>query len=139
MHTKIPDANCKRCLLVAFHYPPISGSSGVHRTLAFSKYLSSNGWSPIVLTVNHGAFAHIDFNTLGSIPDNVPVYRAWTIDRDRHLPGAGQLVRAFTNTDRWSSWYPSGLLLGARLIRKYRGSITRGCRIIRITALQKNI
>ena len=36
--------------MVAFHYPPFVGSSGVHRTLKFSRYLLDQGWAPVVLT-----------------------------------------------------------------------------------------
>ena len=39
----------RKLLMVAFHYPPIRGSSGVQRTLKFSRYLPSLGWQPIVL------------------------------------------------------------------------------------------
>jgi len=29
----------KRILMIAFHYPPLRGSSGIQRTLKFSRYL----------------------------------------------------------------------------------------------------
>ncbi len=41
-----------RVLMIAFHFPPCAESSGVHRTLKFTRYLPDNGWQPIVLTVH---------------------------------------------------------------------------------------
>jgi len=41
----------KRLLLIAFHFPPLQGSTGVHRSLAFARYLGQHGWEVTVLTV----------------------------------------------------------------------------------------
>ena len=38
-------------LLIAFHFPPIQGSSGVQRTLRFAQHLPTFGWRPVVLTI----------------------------------------------------------------------------------------
>ena len=38
----------KRVLMIAFHYPPASVSSGIQRTLKFSAYLPELGWEPSV-------------------------------------------------------------------------------------------
>ena len=40
----------KRALLIAFHFPPQAGSSGIQRSLSFSRHLPANGWEPMVLT-----------------------------------------------------------------------------------------
>ena len=45
-----------KILIVAYHYPPIQGSSGVHRTLSYSRYLPALGWQPTILTVTRNAF-----------------------------------------------------------------------------------
>ena len=34
--------------MVAYHYPPVQGSSGIQRTLKFAGYLPEFGWQPIV-------------------------------------------------------------------------------------------
>ena len=47
----------RRLLAIAYHFPPIQGSSGVHRTLAFARYLRDSGWSTTVLTVAPTAYA----------------------------------------------------------------------------------
>ena len=41
----------RTALLIAFHYPPCSVSSGLQRSLAFSRHLSEYGWNAVVLTV----------------------------------------------------------------------------------------
>jgi hypothetical protein len=41
----------KRALLIAYHYPPARGSSGLQRTLKYSRYLRDSGWYCDVLTV----------------------------------------------------------------------------------------
>ena len=46
----------KRVLLIAFHFPPVRGSSGLQRTLAFSRYLPEFGWQPSVLTADPRAY-----------------------------------------------------------------------------------
>ena len=38
----------KRVLMIAYHYPPASISSGIQRTLKFSTYLPELGWQPSV-------------------------------------------------------------------------------------------
>jgi hypothetical protein len=42
----------KRVLMIAFHYPPMHGSSGIQRTLKFSQYLPRSGWEPIILSAH---------------------------------------------------------------------------------------
>jgi len=36
---------------IAYHFPPVKGSSGVQRTLRFAQHLPRFGWRPIVLTI----------------------------------------------------------------------------------------
>ena len=37
--------------MIAFHYPPMRGSSGIQRTLTFSQHLPRHGWQPLLLSV----------------------------------------------------------------------------------------
>ncbi|MFU8858771.1 MAG: hypothetical protein ACNA8S_17435, partial [Deferrisomatales bacterium] len=62
--------------MVAFHFPPIQGSSGVHRTLAFAKYLKEFGWGATVLTAHPRAYLSVREENLRMIPDHVRVVRA---------------------------------------------------------------
>ena len=42
----------KRVLMIAYHFPPMRGSSGIQRTLKFAQYLPQEGWQPVVLSAN---------------------------------------------------------------------------------------
>lgn len=96
----------KRLLLVAFHYPPVQGSSGVHRSLAFSKFLADYGWDVSVLTVVPRAYESILIQNLELVPEHVQVLRAQAWDAARHLGILGRYPSALARPDRWSSWIP---------------------------------
>ena len=42
--------------MVAFHFPPLAGSSGIQRTLRFVQQLPESGWEPIVLSAEPRAY-----------------------------------------------------------------------------------
>lgn len=106
----------RRILMVAFHYPPIRGSSGVQRTLSFSRDLLSFGWRPSVLTVSRGAFELVSEDQLADIPEEVEVHRAATVDARRHLSLWGRTPGPLVLPDRWASWYWTGSWLGRRIL-----------------------
>ena len=80
-------------LMVAFHYPPSFGSSGVQRTLKFSRHLPALGWKPLVLTAH--ARAHPEGSPVGmaDIPADAVVARAFALDSRRHLAIRGSSLR----------------------------------------------
>jgi len=110
----------RKLLMVAFHYPPIRGSSGVQRTLKFSRYLPSLGWQPIVLTAHPRAYASVGDEQLSEIPAEVPVERAFALDTARHLSIRGAYVRWMAWPDRWATWWLGAIPAGLRLIRRHR-------------------
>lgn len=107
-------------LMVAFHYPPCLGSSGLLRTLKFSRYLPDFGWKPIVLTAHPRAYEHTHPGQLAEIPTAVTVHRSFAIDSRRHLGLAGHSLRITALPDRWVSWLLGAVPAGLRLIRRYR-------------------
>ena len=113
----------KTILMVVFHYPPLQGSSGIHRTLSFSRYLPEYGWQPVVLTTTPGAYPSVSSEGDARIPRGVPVARARAIDSARHLSFRGSHSELLALPDRWVSWWPSGVVKGLGLIRKYRPSL----------------
>lgn len=113
----------KKILMIAYHYPPVQGSSGVHRTLSFSRYLPEYGWSPIVLTVTPGAYPKVEPLRSTLVPETVIVERAFAIDTARHLAIAGRHLRLLALPDRWITWWLSGVLKGLRLIRRHRPEV----------------
>ena len=110
----------RRVLMIAYHFPPVQGSSGVQRTLKFVQYLPRFGWQPLVLTVNPRAYMETTTGQLGDIPQDVVVKRAFALDAARHLALAGRYPRWCAVPDRWASWWLSGVPVALQLIRKYR-------------------
>ena len=113
----------KRVLMIAYHYPPVRGSSGLQRTLQFSRYLPEHGWQPIVLTVTPGAYAQTGDDLLGEIPEQAIVERAFAMDAGRQLAIRGRFPGVLAWPDRWSNWWLSAVPKGLRLIRRYRPQV----------------
>lgn len=117
------DADARRLLLIAFHFPPIQGSTGVTRTLSFAKYLRDSGWEVTVLTAHPRAYPESRAENLASIPPHVRVERAPAFDTRRHLSVAGRYPLALANPDRWQSWIAGGFLRAMRVVRSWRPSV----------------
>lgn len=113
----------KRALLIAFHFPPQAASSGIQRTLSFSKYLVRHGWEPMVLSAHPRAYLQQNPSQLGSIPANMVVRRAFALDTKRHLGWQGRYPEMMALPDRWISWWCDGVLSGLRLVRKHRPQV----------------
>ncbi|MBC7502274.1 MAG: glycosyltransferase [Herminiimonas sp.] len=102
--------------MVAFHYPPQTGSSGVQRSLKFAQYLPQFGWEPTVLTAHPRAYARIDDSSVAQ-QDGVKVHRAFALDASRHLAIKGRYLQMTALPDRWMSWWAGAVPLGLRLAR----------------------
>lgn len=110
----------KRLLMVAFHYPPASGTSGVQRALRFSSHLPEFGWEPIVLTANPRAYEHQSPDLVSEVPPEATVIRAQAWDTKRHLSVDGRYPTFMALPDRWCSWLIGGLPAGLSAIRRYK-------------------
>jgi glycosyltransferase involved in cell wall biosynthesis len=110
----------KPVLMVAFHYPPYFRSSGVHRTLKFSRYLPDHGWRPIVLSADPRAYGQTTTAQLGEIPGIVEVTRSFALDSHRHLAIGGKSLGLTAIPDQWSTWLLTAIPAGLRLIRRHR-------------------
>lgn len=106
--------------MVAFHYPPAVGSSGVQRTLKFSNYLVDHGWHPAVLTVRPFAYRKTRPDQIAEISDKVSVIRTLALDASRHLAINGSYPSFLGRPDPWINWVLSALPAGLRYIRKTR-------------------
>jgi glycosyltransferase involved in cell wall biosynthesis len=108
-------------LMVAFHFPPLVGSSGILRTLKFSQYLPEFGWQPIVLTAHPRAYPErANGHAVGG---GTIVHRAFALDTRRHLSMRGAYPQSLALPDRWASWWLGAVPAGLRLIRKYRPEV----------------
>jgi len=106
--------------MIAFHYPPYHGGSGIHRTLKFSRYLLDHQWQPIILSADPKAYPEIDTAQLLHIPASVRVKRAFALDAARHLSIRGSYSKWTALPDRWASWLLGAVPAGLRLVRQYR-------------------
>ena len=69
----------RRVLILSYYFPP-SGGPGVQRVLKFAKYLPSFEWTPIVLTVEEGAYPARDASLWQDVPASVEVHRTKSWD-----------------------------------------------------------
>jgi len=109
-----------RVLMVAYHFPPLRGSSGIQRTLRFCRYLPEFGWNPVVLTAHPRAYDDVDMASIREIPAGVSVHRAFALNTARHLSIRGRYPALLALPDRWSSWFAGAVATGLALIRRER-------------------
>ncbi len=110
----------RRVLMIAYHFPPMAGSSGIQRTLRFVQHLPSFGWEPLVLSVAPQAYERTSADLLGDVPAGVVVKRAFALDTARHLAIGGRYAGWMARPDRWRSWLFAGVWEGMRMIKEYR-------------------
>ena len=113
----------KRVLMVAFHFPPLAGSSGIQRTLRFVQQLPQHGWQPLVVTAHPRAYERTSTDMLGEIPDGCVVRRAQALDTARHLSLRGRYLAALARPDRWMTWKWDAIRQGLDLVRTYRPDV----------------
>src|SRR6266513_3158618 len=108
----------KRVLMIAFHFPPLAGSSGIQRTISFARQLPRFGWEPLVLTAHPRAYERVSDDQLMEVPSTVE--RAFALDSARHLALLGRYPAFAARPDRWVTWWLGSVPKGLKLIRKYR-------------------
>jgi len=113
----------KRILMVAYHFPPLRGSSGIQRTLKFVKYLPEFGWQPIVLTAHPRAYEQTSDDQLEDIPPGVHVCRSFALDTARHLSIANRYPGFLARPDRWKLWWLGAVPAGLRLVQEFKPHI----------------
>jgi glycosyltransferase involved in cell wall biosynthesis len=106
--------------MIAYHFPPLAGSSGIQRTLRFVQHLPALGWAPIVLTAHPRAYESTSDDLLDEVPHDVTVERAPAFDAARHFAVFGYYPGFIARPDRWLSWKWGGISAGLRLIRNFR-------------------
>jgi len=109
-----------RVLMVAFHYPPLRGSSGIQRTLSFSRQLPTYGWEPLVLSASRSAYPHTSSEQACG---TTIIHRSAALDAARHLSIRGRYPAWLARPDRWISWWLSAVPTGLWLIRRFRPAL----------------
>jgi glycosyltransferase involved in cell wall biosynthesis len=111
--------------MIAFHFPPFQGSSGVLRTWNFSRFLPEFGWQPLLLTASERAYGAVQNAAAGglTIPDGLPIWRAAALDAARHLAVRGRYPRILALPDRWASWFVPAVTRALLIIRRHRPAV----------------
>lgn len=110
----------KRVLMVAYHFPPLAGSSGIQRTLRFVQHLPRFGWQALVLTTKTLAYGRTAPDLDREVPAGTVVRRAMALDTSRHLSWRGRYLGALARPDRWMSWKYDALRQGLQMIEQHR-------------------
>ncbi|MEM7763807.1 MAG: glycosyltransferase [Pseudomonadota bacterium] len=105
-------------LIVAYHFPPILQSSGLHRTVAFAEQLAAAGSNVTVLTITQNALPAISDDGMDDVPSSVRVVRAWGLDTTRHLALAGKYPGWLAIPDRYQTWIRPAVFIGKRLLKR---------------------
>ncbi len=108
----------KHALFVAFHYPPEASSSGVLRTLKYTRYLAELGWRTTVIAPDVGAYSIVDPELERQIPSTTRVVRTRFLNTKRHLAINGVYPAILAVPDRWIGWLPWGVAAGRRVLRE---------------------
>jgi glycosyltransferase involved in cell wall biosynthesis len=113
----------QRVLMIAYHFPPLAGSSGIQRTLRFVQQLGDFGWRPLVLSADPRAYERTSDDLSGEIPEGTVVRRAFALDTGRHLSWRGRYVAAMARPDRWMSWRYDAVRQGMALVRQFKPTV----------------
>ena len=64
----------KRVLVITYYWPPVGGS-GVQRWVKFAKYLTSEGWQPVIYTPSNPDLGSVDESLLSDIPSEAEIIK----------------------------------------------------------------
>jgi glycosyltransferase involved in cell wall biosynthesis len=106
--------------MVAFHFPPQSGSSGVQRALRFAQELPLLGWDVVVLTASPRSYESCSPDLIADVPPSVRVIRAPAWDAARHFAVARRYPSFLARPDRWVTWWPGAVVAGLGAVRRHR-------------------
>lgn len=109
-----------RVLFIAYHFPPLRGSSGLLRSAKFCRYLPQSGWEPVVLTAHPRAYEEHNGWQMPPGFGGLRVIRAFALDARRHLSINGRYLQSTALPDRWVSWIIGGVPAGLWQIRQQK-------------------
>ncbi len=109
--------------MIAYHFPPLAGSSGIQRTLRFVQHLPVLGWQPLVLSAHPRDYESTSDDLLADVPAATVVRRAFALDTARHLQFKGRYLGWMARPDRWISWKFDAIRQGRQLIENYKPDV----------------
>jgi glycosyltransferase involved in cell wall biosynthesis len=102
----------RKVLFIAFHFPPLHGSSGLLRTLKFVRYIGGHGYRPYVLTAHPRVYEAVSESMLKQIPAEAEVFRAFALNVKKDLSFRGRYLSLLAVPDRFAGWIPFAVLKG---------------------------
>jgi glycosyltransferase involved in cell wall biosynthesis len=96
----------RHALFIAFHFPPEASSSGVLRTLKYTRFLPEFGWRVSVVAPDTAAYEVCDDGLLSQIPAGAKVVRTRYVNTKRHLSFRGVYPALAAVPDVWIGWLP---------------------------------
>lgn len=105
----------RHALFVAFHYPPEASSSGVLRTLKYSRYLPEYGYRVSVISPAISAYSVSDPQLEKQIPEGAKVIRTRYLNTRRNLSVRGVYPALLAIPDVWIGWWPWAVSAGKKL------------------------
>lgn len=113
----------KKILFIAFHFPPVQGSTGVIRTLSFAKYIQQFGWIPAVMTVKPCVYEVINKHNYGLLRDDLKIFRSRAFDVKKAFSILRKYPRVLSLPDRWQSWIFFAVVDYLFRVRKWKPDI----------------
>lgn len=110
----------RNLLMIAFHYPPDNSSTGVLRTLKFSRFLLDHGWRSHVVTTTPERYENTDTGLLDEVPEEVVVYRAACANAKERWSVAGRYPSWVEYPDRFKSWRRPAIRKAKEIIAAHR-------------------
>ena len=123
MRASVPGTMSKRVLMIAFHFPPLTGSGGIQRTLRFVQHLPQFGWQPLVLSAHPRAYEHTGDDLAREVPVGTVVRRAFALDAARQLAFRGRYIGTLARPDRWATWRFDAVRQGMKMIREFKPEV----------------
>jgi glycosyltransferase involved in cell wall biosynthesis len=111
------DAALRTVLLIAYHFPPLRGSSGLQRTLRFAQHLPKFGWRPVVLSIDPRAYEETAQLAGNEVPAGLSVHRAFGFNAATQLALFGRYPKMLALPDRWATWRFWAVPKALRLIK----------------------
>lgn len=107
----------RHALFICFHYPPEASSSGVLRTLKFTRYLAEHGWRITLIAPAIEAYEVVDLPSAQDIPSTVNVVRTPFLNSRDHLGVKGRYLAITAVPDRFIGWFPWAVAAGRKVAR----------------------
>lgn len=113
----------KNILLIAYHFPPVAVSSGVHRIVSLANALKQDKWDVTILSASERTYERIDTRTLEEVHPSIRVIRALAFDTAKHLSIKGKYFQWMALPDNLQSWVFFGVLRGLAHIIAHRPDV----------------